>query len=333
MPVIYVKEQGSIIKKVNERIVIEKNKCVLADIPVHMITDLSVIGNVQISTQAIHLLMEEGVDISFFNYSGKYLGQAAAESSKNIFLRFEQFERYQDIDKRLDMARAIVFNKVNNQIMVIKNFRWEGIEYDYNSCIKEMLDILATLPGKSTSNEIMGVEGRCSAVYFKCFGQMFRGDIKFEKRTRRPPKDPINVILSLAYTLLTKEVASSLESESFELYLGFLHGIRYGRKSLALDIVEEFRQPVVDRLVVRLFNLRIMNTLDFETREDEIILTEEGFQKFCKQYEKWMNKPIDINEKRSFREVIHDQVGKLKRAIREREEYRPYQWREENVCD
>lgn len=116
-------------------------------------------------------------------------------------------------------------------------------------------------------------------LYFSVFSHMLKSNVKFETRNRRPPKDPINVILSLGYTFLTKEVESVLALHSFEMYIGFLHGIRYGRKSLALDLVEEFRQPVVDRLVLRLFNKRILNEYDFETQEGRVLLLEEGFRK------------------------------------------------------
>jgi len=139
------------------------------------------------------------------------------------------------------------------------------------------------------------------------------------------------VILSLGYTLLTKEVASALESESFETYLGFLHGIRYGRQSLALDIVEEFRQPVIDRLTVRLFNKNMISKLDFEWEDDKIILTEGGFQKYCRAYEKWMKEPSGKMDSRCFRSIIKAQISGLKRAVREHHAYVPYEWRSEDV--
>ena len=325
MAVIYVKEQGAYIKKLSERIIVEKNNMRLAEIQVQNITDLSIIGNVQITTQALHMLMDHGIDISFFSYSGNYLGQISSESSKNIFLRFSQYELYQDLEKRLEIARTIVMNKIENQIRMIRNFNWKDVEYDYRPDVKELKRLQGLLPDKKTSNEIMGIEGSCSAVYFSCYGNMFKSDLKFTKRSKRPPRDPVNIILSLAYTLLTKEVTAALDSESFETYLGFLHGIRYGRKSLALDIVEEFRQPVVDRLVVTLFNKRMLGELDFETQEENIVLTEDGFKKFCREYEKWMKSPVSSTERRSFRNIIHAQAAVLKKSIRNKELYVPYQ--------
>ena len=234
---------------------------------------------------------------------------------------------------RMEISRSIVRNKIQNQIAVIRKFRWTGIEYDYNRDINQMLKHANTLSEKKTSNEIMGVEGVCSAIYFSAYGHMFRCKLEFQGRNRRPPRDPINVILSLAYTLLTKEIAAVLEAESFETYLGFLHGIRYGRKSLALDIVEEFRQPIVDRLVLRIFNKQMLSEMDFEMEEGKVMLREDGFKKFCIEYEKWMKKPVSLKEKRSFRGIIYQQANFLKKAIRERQEYVPYEWREDDVSD
>ena len=187
---------------------------------------------------------------------------------------------------------------------------------------------LSQLPKKGTTNELLGTEGICSQIYFGAFGRMLHCDFSFDGRNRRPPRDPVNIILSLAYTLLTKEVSNSLDAESFEPYLGFLHGIRYGRKSLALDIVEEFRQPVVDRLVILLFNKRMLGRYDFETEEDDrVVLSEDGFRKFCVEYERWIDGRNAASAVDSFRKEIRKQVACLKRAVVKGETYVPYAWR------
>ena len=278
MSVLYVKEQGAYVKKCGKRIQVEKDGQRLADLPVFQVTNINIVGNVQVTTQALHFLMQEGIDVSYLKRSGAYIGHMAADSSKNIFLRLAQHEWYRSVDRRLDMARRIVENKVQNQIALIRSFRWNQDEYDHKNDLREMERVLKSLKEKETSNEIMGVEGICSAIYFRAYGHMFRCKIEFHGRNRRPPKDPINVMLSLTYTFLTKEVAAVLEAESFETYLGFLHGIRYGRKSLALDLVEEFRQPVADRLVLRLFNKQMMSEYDFDLEEERVLLRERVFR-------------------------------------------------------
>ena len=332
MAVIYVKEQGALVQKSGESIMISKGVNTLLEVPVIQMENIALIGNVQITTQALHMLMEKGIDVSYFSYSGRYLGHAAAEASKNIFLRFQQYGFYLDEEKRLDMAKLIVRNKIQNQMALIRGHRWENSEHDWKKDLEQMEKYQKTLIDKKSPNEVLGVEGICSNIYFGAFGQMLKCDFEFHGRNRRPPKDPVNVIISLAYTFLTKEMCSALDAESFETYLGFLHGIRYGRKSLALDMIEEFRQPMIDRFVLLLFNKHMMGRYDFEfPDEGGVVLTEDGFRKFCTEYEKWLNGRNSASGDKSFRLRIREQVAKLKRVICKGEQYTPYCWEEHNV--
>lgn len=334
MAVLYIKEQGALLKKSGECLVVTKNNHTLLELPVFKVENIALIGNVQITAQALRMLMERGIDLSHFSYGGRYLGHTAAESSKNIFLRFEQYQYYLDEARRLQMAKIIVDNKIRNQMAVVKQYRWGEIEYDWHSDIKQMERHRLSLTNKKASNEILGVEGICSNIYFGAFGKMLKGDFSFHGRNRRPPKDPVNAIISLAYTFLTKEMCSALDAESFETYLGFLHGIRYGRKSLALDMIEEFRQPVVDRFVLQLFNKRMLSTFDFDFPDSgEVVLNEDGFRKFCTEYERWMNGINSASGEKSFRACIRKQVSLLKKSISNNEEYLPYSWSDHHVCD
>ena len=326
MSVLYVKEQGSCIQKRSERIVVTKGQMTLLEIPLANVENIAIIGNVQITTQALHMLLRQGIDVNFFTFSGKYIGQTASDVSKNIFLRFSQYELYNQLEKRILIAKKIVENKVKNQIYVIKNHRYRD-DYDWHRDVKSMEIMLEELHEKQTPNEVLGVEGYCSNIYFSAFAHMFQCEFEFNGRNRRPPKDPINVLISLGYTFLTKEVSSALDAESFEMYLGFLHGIRYGRKSLPLDIVEEFRQPVIDRFVITLCNKSMINKYDFEQEEERIILNESGFQKFCREYEKYISGAGGIN----YRSLIRKQVQNLKAAVMEKREYVPYRMEENHV--
>lgn len=324
MSVIYIKEQGAFVRKTGEQIEITKNGQKLFSFPVANIDGISIIGNVQVSTQALVYLIQNGVDISIFSYSGQFIGQALADSSKNIFLRFAQFDIYQNLEARLKMAKVIVRNKIENQISLVRKHRYKK-EFSPKKELEKMKNLQESLTECKTANEILGVEGMCSNLYFSCFAHMIECKYEFKGRNRRPPKDPVNVILSLGYTFLTREVCMVLESESFEVYLGFLHGIRYGRKSLALDMVEEFRQPIVDRFVVRSFNKRILNEFDFDIDEGYVKLSDEGFTKFCHEFERWMIGKAG-SETQNYRQLIRQQAVKLKRAIQTRQEYEPYQW-------
>lgn len=334
MAVLYIKEQGSTVQKMGDRLLVTKNGQTLLDQPVFKIDNIAVIGNVQVTSQALRMLMEHGVDISYLTYSGKYLGHTGADASKNIFLRFEQYGMYLDPVKRLETAKMIVDQKIQNQIAVIEDYRWTSADgTEWKEAVEQMQLHRRSISEKETVNELLGVEGICSNIYFSIFGRMIKGDFRFENRNRRPPKDPVNIILSLAYTFLTREMCSILDSESFETYLGFLHGIRYGRKSLALDMIEVFRQPAIDRLTSLLFNKRMISKYDFDEDEDGTIsLNEDGFRKFCLEYERWMTGRNSIAGD-NFRKQLHNEATALKKYISKGMEYHPYNWREQHVCN
>lgn len=330
MAVIYIKEQGAVVQKKGGRIAVSKNAQPLMEFPVSNINGIALMGNVQVTAQALHFLMQQGIDISHYTYGGQYLGQTAAESSKNIFLRLSQYELYNNETRRLEMAAAIVANKISNQLCVISRHRWEGCP-EWKKDAEQIRKLQEKISTAETTNELLGIEGMCSNIYFRTFGRMFCCDFEFHGRNRRPPRDPINVIISLGYTFLTKEICSALEAESFEPYLGFLHGIRYGRKSLALDIVEEFRQPVIDRMALKMFNKRMLSKYDFENGEDRVILNTDGFRKFCTEYEKWMTGKASGEDKSGFRRIIRRQVGSLKQCIQKGTLYVPFSLEAEHV--
>ena len=331
MAALYVREQGAMLIKSGERICITKGGKILIERPAGSIDNIAIFGGVQISSQALAMLLEKGIDISYFSYQGKYLGHTASDTSKNIFLRMQQYDCYEDMEYRNETARIIVANKIENQIAVINGWRWEG-DFDWKADVEAMNRHKKILEEKNTQMEFMGVEGICSNIYFHSYARMFTCEFKFEKRSRRPPKNPINVLLSLGYTLLTKEVTNALVAQSFETYLGFLHGIRYGRQSLALDIVEEFRQPVIDRLVLKIFNKGMVSKYDFDIPEEGVvILNEDGFRKFCTAYEKWMNGTDTSSGDIGFRIRIREQTDKLRAAIRQKGIYEPYRWEDKRA--
>lgn len=323
MAVIYMKEQGSFVQKKGGRIAVSKHSQPLMEFPVSNIEGIALMGNVQITAQALHFLLQQGIDISHYTYGGQYLGQTAAESSKNIFLRFSQYKLYNNEIKRLEFAKDIVANKIENQLEMLRSHRWEGYpEWKEDAArIRKMKEKVCS---SETANELLGIEGMCSNIYFRAFGHMLCCEFEFHGRNRRPPRDPVNVIISLGYTFLTKEICAALEAESFEPYLGLLHGIRYGRKSLALDIIEEFRQPVIDRMTLKLFNKRMLSKYDFDMEEDRIILNTEGFRKFCAEYEKWMSGKAGGENASGFRGAIRRQVGLLKQCIQKDVRYIPF---------
>lgn len=156
---------------------------------------------------------------------------------------------------------------------------------------------------------------------------MFSKELRFETRTKRPPKDPVSALLSLGYTLLTNEILSAVSANGMDPYIGFLHGVVYGRPSLALDIVEEFRHPLIDRFTLNLFNNEIFTRQDFQSLEQQgVYLQKDAFKKYLTLYEKRMLEPVAFgkDEKISYREIIKRQVLTMNKAIKNRQIYQPY---------
>lgn len=329
MSAIYIKEQGASVGKRSERILVTKEKQKLLEIPTADVDSVAVFGNIQISTQALQMLMGQGIDISYFTVSGNYIGHMLSEKSKNIPLRLAQYESYSNESKRIEQARIIVGCKVKNQMELIRKYRFSD-GYEWKKAVDTMQQLISTLPERKTLNEILGIEGKCSVLWFDAYAHMFKSRIPFTGRNRRPPKDSVNVLLSLGYTFLVRDICAMLEAEGFEMYLGNLHGIRYGRKSFALDFVEAYRQPIIDRMVCKLFNKGIFSEYDFDYEDDEILLAEESFGKFCEWYEKTMQSPEFAKSGISCREIIKKEIGSLKKSISAGKLYVPYRLENKN---
>lgn len=201
MAVLYVKEQGAILQKRGERLLVSKNGKSLLEMPLYQIESIMVIGNVQLTSQAVQTLLQNGIDVVYMTFSGKYLGRTAAESSKNIFLRLAQYEIYQNMEKRLAFAKQIVFSKIENQRQLIKNWRWDPGDQEWKTEIKQIEELQKKVFTAERTGKLMGLEGMASNLYFRSFGRMFKCEFRFDGRNRRPPRDPINVMISLGYTL------------------------------------------------------------------------------------------------------------------------------------
>ena len=329
MAVIYIREQGACVHTSNLQLSVQKGQHILKKVPLSYVEQLAVFGNVQITTQLMQYLLQQGIEIYYFTYGGNYLGCSKGEHSRNIFLRCAQYEIFSDMEKRMVIARALVEGKIRNQLAVIRKHRWNASEecpekYNWRDDAESLEKQLELLEKKDSIEAIMGIEGLASTIYFRSYGRMFKSELKFSGRNRRPPRDPVNAVLSLTYTFLTRDMCSILDVQSFETYLGFLHGIRYGRKSLALDLIEVFRQPAADRLVLRLFNKQILTKYDF--REDDmegIYLNEDGFQKFCYEYEKWMS---DKRNGDSWRTLMRRQAQMLRETIQYGMVFQTWKW-------
>ncbi len=304
-----------------------KEKELLLDLPVTRVDKIFLFGNIQITTQALGLLLDQGIDVSFFTSRGRLRGRLSSGISKNIFLRLAQYERWRDPHYKINFCRAIVASKLTNMKNLLQLYRSNYPDEDFEQQLETITVCLNQIDEKQEIKNLLGLEGAASGAYFAAFGRMFRKELRFEKRLKHPPPDPVNALLSLGYVMITNELASLLEAAAFDPFLGFLHGVKYGRKSLALDLVEQFRQPVIDRFVLRLANLKIFSEKDFQVISGEgMHLTDEKFKLYLEQYEKRISleKFTCGEDELSWRNIFQRQVCTLEKSIMNNKDYQPY---------
>lgn len=328
MATLYLTEQGSSLKKTYKRLLVEKDGKTLLEVPEFKIDRVLVFGNVQITTQAMAFLLDNGIETSLLSTYGKFRGRLAPVESKNVVLRMAQYERYLDEEFKLNFSKTIVKGKITNAKRLIQRYSRNHPEIDFSSALTELDKLIKSLDRKTKISTVMGIEGRATAVYFGAFAQMFPGKLSFTSRTRRPATDPVNSLLSFGYVLITNEIFSILSALGFDPYIGYLHGINYGRPSLALDLVEEFRHPIVDMLTLDLINRHILNEEDFESKELGSILLKDGpRKKFFEQYERKLMhnfKHSQTSASVSFRNLFKNQAHKVQKTIMNKVPYEPF---------
>lgn len=328
MPAIYLIEQGAKLRKASRRLVVEKDGIILLDVPAYQVDQVLVFGAVQISTQALSFLLDSGIGVSFLSMNGRLKGRLAPAESKNVFLRLAHYERSRDTEFRLRMARSILEAKIKNQRTLILRYRRNHPDADFSDELGRITGSLSSLAHKKAIPAMLGIEGASTGTYFQCYARMLTQGLTFQKRTRHPPLDPVNALLSLGYVMITNEIASLVESLGLDPAIGFLHGLRYGRQSLALDLVEEFRHPVIDGLVLTLANNMTVRESDFQRGSDgACFLNKEAFTKFLGLYQDRIERPFldrEGNSYTTYRKLFRRQVEQMVKAVLNREEYKGF---------
>ena len=326
MSTLYLTEQGSKLRKTSQRLVVEKGGTTLLEVPAYEIDRVLIFGAVQLSTQAISFLLNSGIDVSFLSINGRLKGKLTPVQSMNVFLRLAQYDRYKDDEFKVMIARSIIEAKLKNQRTLILRYQRNHPGIDFASELDTIDHSLSSLAPKKTISSIMGLEGASAGAYFRCYAKMLSANFAFEKRTRHPPLDPTNALLSLGYVLITNEIAALVEAAGFDPFIGFMHGLRYGRQSLPLDLVEEFRHPVVDGLVQTLINTGSINEADFHKEcNGAVLLNKDALKRFLSLYEERMEKLFKVKDSyTSYRKVFRRQVEHLEHAVLNRELYQPF---------
>jgi len=328
MKILYITEQGSIIKKTSRRLIISKERKTLAEISLIGLEGIVIFGNVQITSQAIASLLENGIYVSFLSQRGRYRGILLPNQHKNVFLRIAQYERYLNEEFQREFASTLVLAKIMNAKALILRYCRNYPEKDFSTFIFLIEQAIEKIKNKPPVPILLGIEGYSARAYFNAFKSMIRNDINFTGRNRKPPKDPVNALLSFGYAMITTEILSLLFANGFDPYIGYLHGIDYGRPALALDMVEEFRHSLIDRLVLSLLNNNIISSEDFLLDDDKgLILSQDALKKFIHHYEKRVTEPFlkfENQDKLSYRQLFKIQVNRLARTITSGQHYKAH---------
>lgn len=277
---IFVCTQGAYVSRFGESIQITCHGEELLRLHSSAISTLYVLGNVQVSTQALKLLTSSGVPVVFTDQIGRNSFVCFSGFSKNINLRIKQLETLRDKEKRLIVAKQILNGKLRNQLFVLKR-KLNASQSEIN----RFKQLIQSINECENIDELMGIEGICAGIYFETMAKRIDPIWGFDGRNRRPPADPVNVLLSLGYTLLHNTVLSVLLGVGFDPLIGVLHSEHYGRFSLSLDLMEEFRPLIIDQTVISMINLKQIKPSNFvKDIENCYRLKESGMKKFVEAY-------------------------------------------------
>lgn len=336
MATLYVIEQGAVLACDGERLEVRREGAVLGSLPLARLDDIVVFGNVGLSTPAIKRLLDHNIDVVFLTVEGRYHGRLIGQPTAHVALRQAQYRRAADRAWSLRQAQGFVEGKLRNQRAVLQRFTRNRAEPPAEvEAIAAAIDgDLRRLTRTVQLNALLGVEGSATARYFRGLRALLGADWRFAGRQRRPPPDPVNVLLSLGYTLLAHKALGAVQAAGFDPYLGFLHQQEYKRPSLALDLMEEFRPILVDSLVLRVCADGRVTAADFTPGDAArpVVLSDEGKRRFVAAFEERMRTeathPLGADSgpgRVSYLRCLELQARRLARAVRdEGPDYLPF---------
>jgi CRISPR-associated protein Cas1 len=331
MPVLYLTEQGATLRKDSGTFLVTKENEVLQKLPASKVEQVVIFGNVNITTPVIHYLLSEGIDCVFCSSTGRYHGRLISTESKFGLLRQAQFQAVSNADARTRVAKQMVKGKLLNlRTMLMRHLR-EDENGDLASTIDGLRQCIEKLEAAHDVSTIQGIEGYGSVLYYNAFRSLLKQDLGFKARVRRPPRDPVNSLLSFGYTLLVYDIQAAIRTVGLDPFLGFLHSIEYSKPSLALDIMEEFRPIIVDSVVLRIVNTRILTDKDFEPspeRTGMVRMKQEAIKTFIRRYEERVQTAVMhpvANTHVTYRRCFELQARQVARIVNKQQEtYKPF---------
>jgi CRISP-associated protein Cas1 len=319
---LYINTQGVRVGKSEQVLQIREKETIKEQVRIGEVCQVNLMGNIQVSTQAVQTLCEEEIPICYFSQGGWFYGITTGINSKNIFTRRAQFRLAEEEWFALSLSRRLVAGKIRNQRTMLQR---NHIEPSTNSLLrlKQMAEAAERASGL---DQLLGIEGNAAHIYFADFAGMIKTEespdshfqFDFNGRNRRPPRDPVNAMLSLAYSVLAKDLTIACYAVGLDPYLGFFHQPRFGRPALALDLMEPFRPLIADSAVLTAINTRMITERDFVRVGPSVALTPNGRKGFFRAFEQRMDTLVThpIFEYRvSYRRLLEIQARLLARVL------------------
>lgn len=309
---------------------VEKNA-----VPAKDIEAIVCFGQMTVSTPLLEFCGKRGISVTFLSPQGHYCGRFYGPLSGNVLLRKKQYESINQVGFSNQLVRDILFGKIRNSKMVLLRAarKQSGDAVSLTQSVNQLSDLAAQLESCDCIDSMRGIEGAAATIYFSRFDAMLHSPagFRFESRSRRPPRNEVNAVLSFVYTLLTREISSALETVGLDPAAGYLHTLRPGRPSFALDLIEELRAPLCDRFTLSLFNLGQLGEKDFNSDSEAVFLNDRGRRTVLTSWQKRKMETVQhpfLQEKIPVGMIPYAQAMLFARVIRgDLDRYPPFVWR------
>ena len=299
-------------------------------IPVETTDSLYIYSNVIMSGNFFDFMNQVGLNVSFINKYGEKIGSFVPNNSRrNIKTELKQLRMYDSEKERLDMARRLEIASVSNIRANLRYYQRRKNATELEATVKDMTDIITKLNEARDINHMMMLEAQARQKYYGCFNSILEGkQFYFDKRTRRPPQDPLNAMISLGNTLLYQRIANEINRTSLDIRIGIVHAAGNRSESLNLDLADLFKPILVDRTIFTLVNRKMINVNDFvEVENNGIYLNNRAKKIFISEYENKLYQKVTFDgAERTYDYLIKNEIQKLKKYIENGEKYKPYKY-------
>lgn len=313
----YITEKGTTVSKREGCFVVSRNKETLFEIPKETLENLVLIGSIQITSSAICELLGSGIPMTWISATGRFLGRLESPGHVRIFKQKKQF-LLQDQPFSLEMGRRIILAKIHNQLTLLRHYNYQRKIPTVTIDIHNMMTMAKQVKLAENKEEVMGYEGMAAKIYFSALGEIIDPRFSFQRRSKRPPLDPFNSMISLAYTLIGYEIFTAVVLEGLHPYVGCLHELKEGHPALVSDLLEEWRPVLADSFVLSLIQHHEIKPEHFyhDEETDGIFLTPQGRKIFLGAYEKKLRSTNQYFEgKHSYRRTLSYQTAQYSQSL------------------